>query len=309
MLSIHKPVLLSEVIKYLNPQANQNFIDCTVGGGGHAEAILEATGPKGKLLGLDADPEAIDRAKEKLQKFSQRLTLVNDSYVNVKKITYDQRFNSIHGILLDLGLSSDQLQTSGRGFSFLALEPLDMRFDNINNSLTAMEIVNHWSESELVRIFKEYGEEQYAKQVAKEIVQSRKESEIKTTFDLVAIINKVIWSRKRINPSTKIFQALRMAVNSELDNVSKVLEDAVGLLESGGRLGIISFHSLEDRIIKQYFKKESVDCLCPPNIPVCRCGHKASLKLITKKPIVGTDKEIRLNPRARSAKLRVIEKL
>jgi len=305
----HKPVMLQEVLHYLDPQPNQNFIDCTVGGGGHTEALLRAISPVGRVLALDWDSEAIKRVAERLSVEADRLILVNDTYINLEQVVYAQKFEKVRGILLDLGLSSDQLQNSGRGFSFQLNEPLDMRFDPINNGLTAEKILNEWSETEIIKILREYGEERSAVRIAKSIIEKRNIKPIKTTLELVEIITTVLPKRGKIHPATKTFQALRIAVNDELNNVRRILESSYNVLESGGRLAIITFHSLEDRIVKQYFKYESVDCHCPREIPICQCGHKARWKIITKKPVIPSMREIEENFRCRSAKLRVAQKI
>lgn len=307
----HKPVLVAEVLDYLEPKTNQNFVDCTVGGGGHAEKILEATSPDGKLLGLDWDPSAIKRTAERLKPYKKRLVLVNQSYTELKDVVYDKKFTKINGILLDLGLSSDQLQDSGRGFSFQTNEPLDMRFNPEENTLTAAEIVNEWPIDRITDILQRFGEERWARRIAEHIGQERKNTSINKTLDLVKIIMDVYpQNRKsRIHPATKTFQALRIAVNNELENVKNILDQAVELLEKNGRLAVITFHSLEDRIVKDYFKIESKDCICPKDIPECRCGHQSKIKILTKKPVGPSAKEIEDNWRSRSAKLRVVEKI
>lgn len=310
MSTLHKPVLLAEVIKFLNPQSNRNFVDCTVGGGGHAERILEKTGPNGKLLAIDWDAEALKRTAEKLSAYRNRIILVHSSYVKIKDIIQEKKFNKISGVLLDLGLSSDQLQYSGRGFTFQANEPLDMRFDPDGNDLTAAIIVNEWPENEIKRILHEYGEEKFASKIANAIAGRRQTQRIETTLDLVRVIMSVVPNqRTKINPATRTFQALRIAVNGELENIKAALKDIVETVESGARIAVITFHSLEDRIVKQYFKQESRDCICPRDLPVCKCGHHARLKLITKKPVVPSEKEVAENFRSRSAKLRVVEKI
>ncbi|MBD3359527.1 MAG: 16S rRNA (cytosine(1402)-N(4))-methyltransferase RsmH [Candidatus Buchananbacteria bacterium] len=306
----HKPVLLDEVVEYLKPQPNQNFIDCTVGGGGHAKAILQKTGPNGKLLGIDLDIQAIEAAKQNLQEFKDRIILINDNYQNLKQILYDTGFNKINGILLDLGLSSYQIQAKTRGFSFKGDSFLDMRFGETEQ--TAADIINKYKEADLIRIFKEYGEERYAKQIAQEIVDLRKKQPITKTNQLVDIIEKVYKNKpkpKKIHVATKVFQALRIEVNNELANLKKILPQALEALFKNGRLVVISFHSLEDKIVKEFFKKESKDCLCPPQIPVCVCEHKAQLKILTKKVVKPSQTEIMKNPRSRSAKLRAVVKI
>ena len=307
----HKPVLADEVVQSLDPRPGRNYIDCTVGGGGHAEKILAATEPDGKLLGLDWDGEAVNRAGERLARYGRRAMLVQSSYTKIKEVVYDKKFNSFHGILLDLGLSSDQLQNSGRGFSFQVNEPLDMRFAPGENDLTAGQILNEWPESEIEIILRENANERNARKIARAIVEQRKTKKFASTLDLTQLVMNVApprFGRARINPATKTFQALRMAVNDEIGNIQKFLSAVMEIMPSGCRLSVITFHSIEDRVVKDFFKLNSRDCLCPPEIPVCRCGHKAQLKLITHKPITPSEKEVQENFRARSAKLRVVEK-
>jgi len=306
----HEPVLLKEALDYLDPKSNENFIDCTLGGGGHAKEILERTSPKGKLLGIDLDPQAISASQNNLQGFKSRITLVNDNYKNLKQIIYDTGFNKINGILLDLGLSSYELQDSARGFSFKGSAFLDMRFGRAGK--TAADIINNYKAEDLIKIFKEYGEERYAKQIAQEIVIERKNNKITQTNQLVSLIDKVYQNKpkpRKIHPATKVFQALRIEVNDELNNLKQVLPQALTVLEKGGRLAVISFHSLEDRIVKEFFKREAKECLCPPQVPVCVCGHQAQLKILTKKAIKPSIAEIESNPRSRSAKLRAALKI
>lgn len=313
MFENHVPVLLKEVIENLNPKPNQNFIDCTLGGGGHALAILKLNSPRGKMLGIDLDKSAIEIVKLKMKNEKlkvNRLIAVNANFKDLKKIVLQNNFKNISGILIDLGFSSMQIADPEKGFSFLLDAPLDMRYGEEGE--TASEIINNRPRSELERILKEYGEERFAKQIAKEICEARKRKPIRTTFELVGIISKAVPKRfqhGRIHFATKTFQALRIAVNDELNNLKSVLPQAVEILAPGGRLAVISFHSLEDRIVKYFFKRESTDCLCPKEIPFCQCKHKASLKIITKKPIIPTEEEVEINPRSRSAKLRVAEKI
>ncbi|OGF37476.1 16S rRNA (cytosine(1402)-N(4))-methyltransferase [Candidatus Falkowbacteria bacterium RIFOXYC2_FULL_48_21] len=307
----HKPVLADEVVQSLDPRPGRNYIDCTVGGGGHAEKILAATEPDGKLLGLDWDGEAVNRAGERLARYGRRAMLVQSSYTKIKEVVYDKKFNSFHGILLDLGLSSDQLQNSRRGFSFQVNEPLDMRFAPGENELTAAQILNEWPEGEIEVILRENANERNARKIARAIVEQRKTKKFASTLDLTQLVMNVVpprFGRARINPATKTFQALRMAVNDEIGNIQKFLSAVMEIMPSGCRLSVITFHSIEDRVVKDFFKLNSRDCLCPPEIPVCRCGHKAQLKLITHKPITPSEKEVQENFRARSAKLRVVEK-
>jgi 16S rRNA (cytosine1402-N4)-methyltransferase len=307
---VHQPVLVKEVLQYLVPKANENFIDCTLGGGGHAQKILELTGPNGKLLGIDLDPEAIKAAKEKLRSFGDRVRLVNDNFKNLKQIIAETSgFNQIDGILLDLGLSSYELEDETRGFSFRGSAFLDMRFGATEK--TAAYIVNQYKEENLTRIFKDYGEERYAKLIAREIVAERKIQPIRTTEQLVKIIENVYQHKPKlkIHPATKVFQALRIEVNHELANLQEVLPQAIELLAQGGRLAVISFHSLEDRMVKNFLKNEAKGCICPPKLPICTCNHKPSVKILTKKIIIPSLGEIKNNPRSRSAKLRAAMKI
>ena len=309
----HIPVLLNEVIKFLDPKPDQNFLDCTLGAGGHAIEILKRTAPNGKVLGIDMDIRAVLIAKQKALKAGiadTRLVAVRENYKNLKEIVLQNNFKNISGILIDLGFSSMEIADPEKGFSFQIDAPLDMRYGE--EGMTATDILNHSREEELERIFREYGEEKFAARIAKKICEVRKNNPIDTTFKLVNAIAEVVPKKLqhgRIHFATKVFQALRIATNDELGNLEKVLPQAIELLPPGGRLAIISFHSLEDRIVKQYFKKESSGCICPKDFPICQCGHKAILKILNKKPIVSSEEEVTQNPRSRSAKLRVAEKL
>lgn len=296
----HIPVLLKEIIHFFNPRPNSNFIDCTLGGGGHSKAILEKIGPNGKLLGIDLDPKAIESFWQYAdgEGLRKRVVLVNDNFIKLGDIIRKNAFGPVNGVLFDLGFSSDELETSGRGFSFLKKEPLDMRFGN--QETTAADIVNNFGLEELARIFREYGEERDARKVARAIGEARRKTKIKTTEDLVSIIaiakfgSSNIYPYHRIHPATKVFQALRIAVNRELGNLEKVLPQAIEILESKGRIAIISFHSLEDRIVKVFFREQR---------------QKGIVNILTKKPVVSSSEEIKINPRSRSAKLRVAEKI
>lgn len=286
---IHKPVLEKEVLEFLDPKPNQNFVDCTVGEGGHARIILEKTSPFGKVLGIEWDSEQVKKCRENIK--SERLILVNDSYVNLKNIVQENRFAPVSGILLDLGFSSAQLES--RGLAFSKDGPLDMRY-SLKTELTAEKIINEWPEKEIERILREYGEEKFSKKIAKEIIKERKLKKIKTTFELAEIIKNATpaayWHGK-IHYATRTFQALRMAVNGELDNLQKVLGQIISVLDKGGRVAIISFHSLEDRIVKNFLK------------------NNKDLEILTKSPIIAGLDELRENPRSRSAKLRVAGKI
>jgi 16S rRNA (cytosine1402-N4)-methyltransferase len=281
-----------------------------VGAGGHARGILEASQPDGMLLGLDVDPQAIELARQNLTPFGSRAILIQASYTTLVEQMTAVGWDHVDGILLDLGLSSMQLDTPARGFSFQADAPLDMRFDP-NNPVTAAVLVNTLSEEELSDLIYRYGEDRKARQIARAIVRARP---LATTRQLSRVIDGAALSgraprQERIDPATRTFQALRIAVNHELEAVEDVLPKAVSALSPGGRLAVISFHSLEDRIVKQFMRRESQDCICPPRQPVCTCGHRATLHMITRHPIRPQESEIRENPRARSARLRVAEKI
>jgi len=309
---MHTPVLLNEILEYLNPQPNQNFIDCTLGFGGHATSILKKTSPNGKLIGIEWDTETINISKEKLKILNERIIFINKNFANLKQITKNLNY-PIHGILLDLGISSYQLDQSKNGFSFQRENPLDMRFNKLDTIVTAEKIINNYSEKELADIFWKFGEEKYSRRIARIIIEERKKQKITTTKQLADLIYKISKPKKKqfktIHPATKVFQALRIAVNNELENLKQVLPQAVQILEPEGRLCVISFHSLEDRIVKQFLKQESMDCICPSEFPQCICNHKATLKIITKKIIVPSFEETKNNSRSRSAKMRVAEKL
>ncbi len=314
MRQFHQPVLTDEVIHYLRPQPGGKFIDATLGGGGHTQNILQRVLPGGKVLGIDLDPIAIHAAIQAIQPNKNNLIIVQDNFKNINKIANVHQFTKIDGILLDLGLSSGQLSDQKRGFSFLAEGSLDMRFGGSGQSgLTAQDILNQSSQSDLIDIFKTYGEERLAGPISKKIVEVRQTRPLTTPAQLVEIVSEIYRryyrGQSKINPATKVFQALRIAVNDELNNLREVLPPAVKLLRRGGRLAIISYHSLEDRLVKDFFRQESRDCICPAEIPVCRCGHRRSLKIITKKPVIPNPQELLTNPRARSAKLRVAEKV
>jgi len=307
----HTPVMLKEVLEYLQPKKGGYYIDGTLGGGGYTEALAKIAGPEGKVLAIDLDEQAIANTEKKK---IANVVLVNDNFSNLSSVIADNFPDStlFDGFVLDLGLSSFQLADIRRGFSFREDSPLDMSFGSSGSDETTRTIVNEWYEAYLARIIFNYGEEQHARRIAKGIVERRRLSRIETTGDLAEIIKKAIprrlWNGK-VHPATKTFQALRIAVNRELESLENVLPQAVAVLKKGGRLAIISFHSLEDRIVKDFFRAQARDCVCPPEIPICSCGHKASLKIITKKIVLPTDEEVKINPRSRSAKLRVAEKI
>ena len=309
----HIPVLLDEVIENFDPKPNQNFVDCTLGGGGHSLAIIKLTGPSGKALGIDLDEQAVEVAKLKVKNEKlevDRLIVVKGNFRDLKNIVLQNNFENISGILLDLGFSSMEMDDSEKGLSFRYDAPLDMRFGE--EGITAGEVINNFKEKELEDIFRTYGEERFSGRIARIICEVRKEKSIKTTFELIDAIKRVIpgkFQHGRIHFATKVFQALRIFVNQELDNLKIVLPQAIDLLLPGGRLVVISFHSLEDRIVKEFFKRESRDCICPKEMPICQCDHKAKLKILNKKPIIPKEGEAKINPRSRSAKLRVAVKL
>ena len=310
----HIPVLLNEVIEGLNLKPNYNVIDATLGGGGHSQEILEKTAPNGKLAGFDLDPEAIKLAKTNLEKYKGRVIYIQSGYQKLKQKQNEQLSNfKVHGILLDLGLSLYQLQEHDRGFSFLGDSSLDMRYDRNDEKLNAEYIINNFKEEELADIFYRYGEERLSRQIASLIVKRRSQEKIDTPEKLVRIIELIYKSKfkdkSKKHPATKVFQSLRIYLNEEFNNLKDFLPQAIDILESGGRFAVITFHSLEDKIVKEYFKKESRDCICPLELPECRCGHQAQIKIINRKVIVPDEKEIQDNPASRSAKLRIVEKL
>ncbi len=301
----HVPVMARETVEMLAVEPGGRYIDCTLGGGGHALAIMEKASPGGQLLGLDADPEAIKTAARRLARYKGSIMLVNENFVKLEAVAYKYDFYPVHGILFDLGLSSLQL-AGERGFSFQHEAPLDMRFSPAQK-LTAAEIVNNYRESDLADIIWKYGEEAKSRQITRRIVQERP---VRTTIQLAQIVEQAVGGRHgRIHPATRTFQALRIAVNSELDNLESALRQAIKLLGYRGRLVVISYHSLEDRIVKQFIQRASRDCICPPDVPVCTCGHRAELNLITRRVITPSEEEIRDNPRSRSARMRVAERL
>ena len=305
---VHVPVLLDEVVAGLQPRPGGRFIDCTIGLGGHAAAILERISPSGRLLGIDADPNAIKISKERFSNYGEAVTLVNDNFVNLDAICKEYLFHPVDGILFDLGVSSLQLDTAERGFSFHLDAPLDMRFSP-EQGLTASDIVNRFSEQELAKLIERYGEERHSRRIARYIAQNRP---ITTTAELAQLVEQASVAssrRSRIHPATRTFMALRIAVNSELQNLELALKQTPDLLRPGGRLTVISYHSLEDRIVKQFMRYAASSCVCPPGTIICRCGHVPTLKLISRKVIKPASLEIESNPRSRSARLRIAERL
>ena len=309
MRVLHVPVLLKEVMDALNPGPDKNYIDVTLGYGGHAKAILDKTAPNGRLIGIDQDEDALVVAKETMAPYVNRFQAIHGSFGKLDELVSDFEVNG--GILADIGVSSVQLDNPERGFSFRTDGPLDMRMDR-TSSLTAAEIVNTWDEAQISKIIREYGEERFSKRIARAIVDTRQVEHIETTKKLEMIVLGAIPRRfwpKGINPATRTFQAIRIAVNNELGALTDFLPQAVDLLNPGARLAVITFHSLEDRIVKDYFKERVNPCTCPSEFPKCVCGKIGDVKIITKKPIIASEEEIKINPRSRSAKLRVIEKI
>ncbi len=302
----HIPVMVPEILKYLEVSSGGRYIDCTLGEGGHTKSLLEASNPGGEVLGIDADHEAIEVSKNRLEEYGERFIYDNSNFKNIKKIAMKSKFVPCHGILFDLGVSSLQLDKESRGFSFRRKAPLDMRF-SINQTLTAQDVLNTFSESEISDILYQYGEERQSRKIAKLIIENRPLSNADELTDLIK--KNIRQTNYKINPSTKTFQALRIYINEELNSLSQALEQSLEILGVGGRMAVISYHSLEDRIVKNFFKKESKYCICPPNIPECDCGHFPKLKIITKKPVSPSQSEIEANKRSRSAKLRVVERI
>ena len=302
----HNPVMTTEVLKAMQVSSGGRYIDCTLGEGGHTEVILTASAPDGEVLGIETDLEALEVARKRFEKLpSHRVTMVHGSYTNIATIAAGTFSKSINGVLMDLGISSFQLESSSRGFTFQKDQPLDMRF-NPSQGTTAAEVINHWTEQDLANAIYSYGEERYARQIAHAICVQRP---LSTTNELTALISNI---RKRgprapIHPATRTFQALRIVVNQEMQNIKEGLTQCLSLLEAGARIAVISYHSLEDRIIKRFFRDESKSCLCPKEILSCICNHTAKLRIIEKRPVQPTPAEIQVNRRSRSAKLRVAE--
>ena len=306
----HVSVLLDECLEGLNIKPDGTYVDGTLGGAGHSSQIVKRL-TTGHHIGIDRDPVALKAAGERLAPFGDKVTLVHSNFCEIKQVLEDLEIEGVDGILLDLGVSSPQLDDGSRGFSYMADAPLDMRM-NSEDTLSAYDVVNTWSQDELKRILYDYGEERYAPRIAAAICNRRAEKPIETTLELVDVIRSAMPAqalREKQHPAKRSFQAIRIAVNDELGSVEKVMRDAIPCLNKGGRLAVITFHSLEDRIVKNAMADAAKGCTCPPNFPVCVCGKKPKVKLITRKPIVSGDEELERNPRARSAKLRICEKL
>ena len=306
----HVSVLLDECIEGLDIKPDGTYVDGTLGGAGHSSQIAKRL-TTGHHIGIDRDPVALKAAGERLAPYGDRVTLVHSNFCEIRQVLEDLDIPGVDGILLDLGVSSPQLDDSSRGFSYMADAPLDMRM-NSEDTLSAYDVVNTWSQEELKRILYDYGEERYAPRIASAICARREQKPIETTLELVDVIRGAMPPaalREKQHPAKRSFQAIRIAVNDELGSVEKVMRDAIPCLNPGGRLAVITFHSLEDRIVKNAMAAASKGCTCPPNFPVCVCGKKPQVKLITRKPIVSSDEELDRNPRARSAKLRICEKI
>jgi 16S rRNA (cytosine1402-N4)-methyltransferase len=302
----HVPVMVPEVLDALNVQPGGRYIDATAGEGGHSQAILRASEPGGQVLALDADQEAVAVAMERLAEFGDSYLAVNANFRDLRITALRHDFVPVHGVLFDLGVSSLQLDREARGFSFRRADPLDMRF-SIDQRVTASDVINRYSQNELADLIFHLGEERAARRIASAIVRNRP---ISTSLELAEVVNRVIPRRgSRINPATRTFQAIRIAVNDELSALETSLQQAASLIGQGGRMVVISYHSLEDRIVKNFFRKESSDCICPPDTPVCVCDHRATLKMVTRRPLSPGTAEVESNPRSRSAKLRSAERI
>ena len=305
----HKSVLLNEVIESLNIKADGYYVDGTLGGGGHALEVVKRLG-SGKLIGIDQDADAVKAATQRLIDNSNNVIIIRDNYVNIENILKKENIDKVDGIYIDLGVSSYQLDTAERGFTYRYDAPLDMRMDD-RNELKASDIVNDYSESELFHIIRDYGEDRFAKNIAKHIVEYRNKKRIETTFELVDIIKASIPMKIQVtggHPAKRTFQAIRIELNKELEVLTDSLDVMIDLLKPGGRLSVITFHSLEDRIVKQAFKKAESPCVCPKKFPVCVCGNKSKGRVITRKAILPSEEELEENSRSKSAKLRVFEK-
>ena len=311
MIFGHKSVLLDETIESLDIKPDGIYVDGTLGGGGHASEVCRRLGDKGRFIGIDQDADAIAAASERLKEFGDKVTIVRSNYENIDEVLKELGISQVDGIYLDLGVSSYQLDTAERGFTYREDDaPLDMRMDQ-RNEMTAKDIVNTYSESELFHIIKNYGEDRFAKNIAKHIVRARQEKEIETTGELIEIIKAAIPAKVRAtggHPAKRTFQAIRIELNKELEVLENSIDKMTDLLAPGGRLSIITFHSLEDRIVKIRFRINENPCTCPPDFPVCMCGKKSKGRVVTRKPILPSEEELSENKRSKSAKLRVFEK-
>lgn len=311
---VHIPVLLPEALHFLAVRPGGRYIDCTTGLGGHSTAIAQELGDEGRLLCMDQDADALEFARTKLAPFGRRVSFVHGNFRDIASVAQAEGFTTVDGILMDLGISSMQIGRAERGFAFGLEGPLDMRMDPSSGGITAAEIVNEWDETSIANLFFTYGEERQSRRIASAVVRNRP---IATTFELAKAVEQVVGGargRTQIHPATKVFLALRIRVNGELDSLDAALPQAHSLLgfgtaHGGGRLVVISFHSLEDRVVKQYMRREATDCVCPPQVPLCRCGHVATLRDLTRRAVKPGDEEVARNPRARSAVLRAAERL
>lgn len=308
---VHIPVLFKETIDYLNVKPGGIYVDCTLGGAGHSSEIARRVQPGGVLIGIDQDQNAIEAAGRKLAEYKESVIIVKDNFRNLKRVIQNAGFEKVDGILMDIGVSSHQIDEDERGFSYMNDGPLDMRMDT-TKGMTAKDLLNNASQQELKRIIKDYGEERWADRIAKFICDEREKYEIETTFQLVDIIKMAIPAAARReggHPAKRTFQALRIAVNDELNVLETALQDAVEMLKDGGRVAVITFHSLEDRIVKNIFNQLERPCTCPPELPVCVCGKEPKLKVLTRKPITASEEELEVNSRSKSAKLRAAERV
>lgn len=311
---VHIPVLLPEALHYLAVRPGGRYIDCTTGLGGHSTAIAQELGDEGRLLCMDQDADALEFARTKLAPFGRRVSFVHGNFRDIASVAQAEGFTAVDGILMDLGISSMQIGRAERGFAFGLNGPLDMRMDPSSGGITAAEIVNEWDETSIANLFYTYGEERQSRRIAASVVHNRP---IATTWELARAIEQAVGGargRTQIHPATKVFLALRIRVNGELDSLDAALPQAYSLLgfgsaHGGGRLVVISFHSLEDRVVKQYMRREATDCICPPQVPLCRCGHVATLRDLTRRAVKPGDEEVARNPRSRSAVLRAAERL
>ncbi|MCZ6685888.1 MAG: 16S rRNA (cytosine(1402)-N(4))-methyltransferase RsmH [Candidatus Dadabacteria bacterium] len=308
---IHIPVMAEEVVNYLVTRKDGLYVDATLGLGGHTKSILQFTNYQSSIIGLDVDEEAISIASNNLSKYKNNVFLQNSNFSEIDRALLDLEIGEVDGIVADLGMSSFQIDSSERGFSFIRDEHLDMRMD-LRLRFTAYDLVNEMSVDEISKVLKVYGEERWSRRIAKRIVQTRKEKPISTSAELAKVVYEAIPNKfhpAKIHPATKTFQAFRIAVNHELDNIEKFIGKSIPFLKSGGRIVVISFHSLEDRLVKNLFRRLSSSCICPPDLPMCGCGKKSELNILTRTPLVPSEAEVVNNPRSRSAKMRVGEKL
>ncbi len=303
----HVPVMRNEVLQYLITRPEGTYVDCTVGGGGHARAILEVLSPQGQLIGLDADAEALEHARNVLADFPNKV-LRHTFYDNLEAVLYELDVVPVDGVFFDLGISSFQVDVERRGFSFQKEAPLDMRFDQ-STCKTAADVVNEYPEEELARVIREYGEERHWKAIVNEIIRKRQIMRIETTTDLVEIVRSVVGENFLNKSLARVFQALRIEVNQELERLQRALQQAYDVLRQGGRIVVLSYHSLEDRIVKEFFRHKAATCVCPPELPVCTCGKVQEMKLLTRKVVTPSAEEVSRNPRARSARLRAAERI